>query len=138
MLERAALDELHHGLPLAVVALDQPVDQFVHMMLDRTAAVGQHPALELTPQPLAVHQLDDADDAQFLVEETVAPLCHLVEDVIDAVALVTKVSPHIGLVGRQLLVDDVQRPKVALEQSLALADHFLVVGDKRCGDADRV
>ena len=138
MLEGAAFDELHHRLPLAVVAVDEPVDQLVDVAFDGAAGVGEDAALELAAQLLTVHQLDNARDAQVLVEEAVAAFGHLVEDVVDAVALVAEVAAHVILVGSQLLVDGVERLEVAFEQVLALRDDILVASDQGGGDADRV
>ena len=108
------------------------------MTLDSPAAVGENTALELASQAFGVDQLDDAGNAQVFVEEAVAAFRHFVKDVIDAVALVAEVAPHIVLVGRQLLVNGVQRLEIALEQGLALSDHLLVVGDQGSRDSDRV
>ena len=80
----AALSQLRHQrLPLAQVLVDEPVDQLGDAPLDDHRGVGDDLLLELALDAGPVQQVEDAADAQRVVQECLAARFHLDQRLLD-------------------------------------------------------
>src|SRR5699024_5856603 len=82
--QAAAIDVLVVGSPDAKILLDHPVDQFVDGVVDRALGIADDFFLELTTDAVGVQEVEDATDADGLLEKLVTPGVHAVDDVLDA------------------------------------------------------
>ena len=91
----APVQEGHDPLPLPMLAVDDPIDQVRDLPLELEGRVGHDLALEGLTHLCAVGQVEDAADAQPLVDKGDAAVGHLVEDRVDLAQPVAEIAPHV-------------------------------------------
>src|SRR5579884_2682762 len=62
---------LHDILPQPVFMLYQPVDQLLHRSVNARRAIADYFAFELSPQPVDRDKVEDAPQANRIIEETI-------------------------------------------------------------------
>ena len=135
----AALRELRgEALPLPQVLLDEPVDQLGDAALDDRRSVGDDPLLELPLDSRTVQQVEDAPDAQGVLDEGLAARSHLDKHLLDRRHPQLEAALQVLAVERELPGRRVERLDVRPEHGEPLGGHHLVARGERAADAERV
>ena len=122
-----AVDVVGDALPDPQVLLDHPVDQLVDDGVDLLLGVGHDLALELAPDLVLVEQVEDAPEADRLLEEFVAALQHAVDDVFDPRQVIAELAAHVVLIGDQLALDVVDRRDIVAQNRQPLVGDLEVL-----------
>ncbi len=97
------------------------------MDLDAFGRVCHHHLLEFLLDAALVEQVEDAHQPQRAIEEILAALFHLVQDILDIRHAVSEVALHVLSIHRQLRFHILQGRQVGLEQVQAGGDHIPVL-----------
>ena len=114
--QRLAVERVGDDLPGAQVLRDHPVDQFGDGRVDLAFGVGHDLAFEGQARVLRADQVEDAPEADVLVEEAVGAFVQAVDDVLDAGDVAAELLAHLGLVPAQIGLDALDRRGVAFQQ----------------------
>ena len=100
-----AIQVFQRRLPLAQVFGHQPVDQGADLLLDLVGGIGHHLPLELALDALGVDQVQDAGQAQRLVEIDHAPVVHRQQHLLNVRQPVVEIVLHVAAIYLELPLD---------------------------------
>ena len=119
------------------ILVHQPVDQFGDAPLDVRRRIGDDPLLELTLNPRSIHQVEDAADAQRVVEKGLTARLHVDQSLFDRRHAQLEATLEILAVERQLPRRRVQRLDVGRQNGEPIGGERLVSRRQRTADAER-
>src|SRR5919108_1289560 len=130
-------DPSRHRLPLTEILVDEPIDQLRDAALDLLRRIGDDLLFELALHARAVQQIEDAADAQRVVEVAMAAGLHLDEHFLDRAHAQIESAPEVGAVLDELPLDLVERGHIARQQREPLLGYRQVAPRQRVADAER-
>src|SRR6185436_3874732 len=136
--ELAPLNVAADVLPQLEIALHNPIDDSVHLVLDLSGCLADDLPLERPLNPFTIHQALDPADANGLLEEPHTPALHVAEQHVEPGQSRLEVPQHLLVEQRELLIDVLDGLDVLSQELQTLERGVLVFRGQPEPDVERI